>query len=335
MTKILVTGSAGFLGSTFAFQALKKGYSVIGVDNYDNSSPINTSILCNESKNFFFKKLDLRNFNHIDALLSEKKPEYVVHFAGSKSLSDSFLDPLFYWENNVTASINLLKAMQVNEIKNIIFSSSATVYGENKVQPVCEDFELSPQSPYANTKFVIEKLIKDSSNCISYMILRYFNPIGAHKERLFFDYPSKTANNIMPRLLRVAKGWDDYIKVYGNDYDTGDGTGERDYIHVSDLIDSHLLSLEHLAKGRPSQTLNIGTGKKHSVLNLIETFSRVANVKINYKIVERRDGDIPVSYADPSKSFKVLNFKPKKNLEDMCSDSWQAVKNIDFSEQIK
>lgn len=332
MDKILVTGSAGFLGATFALQALKQGYSVIGVDNYINSSPINTSLLSSESKNFSFKKLDLRNFKDINELLSESRPEYVVHFAGSKSLSDSFLDPIFYWQNNVSASINLLQAMKQNEIKNIIFSSSATVYGENKIQPVCEDFDLSPQSPYANTKFAIEGLIKDSSNYINYMILRYFNPIGAHKDKLFFDYPSKKANNIMPRLIRVARGIDDCIKVYGNDYDTSDGTGERDYIHVSDLIDSHILSLEHLKNSKPSQILNIGTGKKYSVLDLIETFSKVVNIKINYKIVERRDGDIPVSYADSSKSFKVLNFNPKRDLADMCIDSWEAVKNINILE---
>ena len=332
MDKILVTGSAGFLGSTFALEALRKGYSVIGVDNYINSSSNSTSMLSSESKNFSFEKVDLRNFNDLNELLSRTQPEYIVHFAGSKSLSDSFLDPVFYWENNVSSSINLLKSMKENGIKNIIFSSSATVYGENELQPVCEDFDLSPQSPYANTKFVVEKLIEDSSDHINYMILRYFNPIGAHKEGLFFDYPSKTANNIMPRLIRVARGIEDHIKVFGDDYETSDGTGERDYIHVSDLIESHILSLEHLKNTRPSHILNIGTGKKYSVLDLIKTFSKVVGIKINYKIVGRREGDIPVSYADSSKSFDVLNFKPKKDLAEMCIDSWKAVKNIDISE---
>lgn len=332
MNKILVTGSAGFLGSTFTLEALNRGFSVIGVDNYINSSSNSTSLLKRESKNFSFKELDLRNFDDLNELLSGTQPDCVVHFAGSKSLSDSFIDPLFYWENNVSSSINLLNAMKLNGVKNIIFSSSATVYGENKVQPVSEDFDLSPQSPYANTKHAIEQLIRDYSDDINYMILRYFNPIGSHKERLFFDYPSKTANNIMPKLIRVARGIEDHVKVFGDDYQTKDGTGERDYIHVSDLIDCHILSLEHLKDCKSSHILNIGTGKKHSVLELIDTFSKVVKIQINYKIVGRREGDIPISYADPSKSFKVINFKPKKQLADMCIDSWEAVKDLDMLE---
>lgn len=328
---ILVTGAAGFLGSTFAFEVLNEGHNVIGVDNFCNSTDKNIKLIQKHFPDSFnFYEIDLSECcKGLESYLKRENIEAVVHFAGLKAVGESESKPILYWENNLISTFNLVKVMRNLKIKNIIFSSSATVYGNNQNQPLTEDNALSPMSCYGSTKISNEFFLKDISkfNEFNVISLRYFNPVGAHKEKVIFEEYDQQPNNLMPRIIRVAKKIDQEILVFGKDYETRDGTGERDYIHVSDLVDAHICAMGKITRMKGFNVFNIGTGDKTSVLELISTFEEQNNVKIPYQIAERRDGDVAICYADPTEAKKVLGWKSKFNLAAMCKDSWDAVKN--------
>jgi len=329
--KILVTGCAGYLGGTFTYEALKLGHKVLGIDNFSNSTQevIDKLKLDNEEL-FFFKKIDLHQHNDsLNKLFKEFNPDVVVHFASLKSVTESTKLPATYWKNNLLSTMNLVDAMNQSGCKKLIFSSSAVIYGDSTIQPVKEDFNLVFNTPYANTKIAIEKYLQDISlsGSLDIISLRYFNPVGSHSSYLIYEDPRGAPNNLMPRIIRVALGLDQEISIYGKDYATGDGTGERDYIHVDDLIKGHIAAIKYLSHKKGFVPINLGTGRKYSVLELIHTFEKVNNLSINFSFDKRRDGDIPISYADPGIASKKLNWRAVKNLEDMCVDSWQAIQS--------
>ena len=328
--KILVTGCAGYIGATFTYKALLEGYDVVGVDSLICSNPREIQKIHNDfPKKFTFIKEDLaESCDLVAKALRNNSIEAVIHFAGLKAVNESEIMPLLYWSNNVGGTINLLKMMEMNGIKKIIFSSSATVYGDSNNQPVCEKTDLKPVSVYGNTKVTIENLLHDltKQNKVKAVALRYFNPVGAHKEKKIFENPNVGSNNLMPKIVRVALNLDDSLSVYGSDYDTRDGTGERDYIHIDDLVEGHFKALDYLSYSDNFEIFNLGTGRSYSVIDIIETFKKVNQVDIKYSLSERREGDVPICYANCNKAKKVLGWKAKRNLETMCKDTWDAVK---------
>ena len=327
--KVLVTGAAGYIGSTFSFSCLQKGYEVIGIDNFLNSSEKNIRTLeKNFPNNFSFIELDLAtDFNIVENKLQNISCDVVIHFAGLKAVGDSQKQPIEYWDNNLISTFNLIKVMKKNNMKKLIFSSSATVYGDSSKQPLDENDQIYPMSCYGSTKIANEFFLRDVSNGYDFDIiaLRYFNPVGSHAEKLIIEEIDQKPNNLMPRILRVAKGLDPKLLIFGNDYDTRDGTGERDYIHIEDLINAHLFSIEKIKSLKNYNFFNIGTGTKHSVLELVKTFEEVNNLKVPYEIVNRRDGDVAICYADPSKAYKSLGWSAKKDLSFMCKSAWEAI----------
>ena len=331
--RILVTGAAGYIGSTFSYACLEKGYEVIGIDNFINSSPKNVRTL--ETKfpnNFTFLELDLASkTDQVFTYLNNLTFEVAIHFAGLKAVAESQQEPIKYWENNLFSTINLVKAMNTKNINKLIFSSSATVYGNSNKQPLQETDYISPMSCYGSTKIANEYFLKDVSNSsnLDVISLRYFNPVGAHKEKLIREEIDQTPNNIMPRILRVAKGLDSKLLIYGDDYQTNDGTGERDYIHIEDLVDAHICALKKIQSFKNFNSFNIGTGHKHSVIELLKTFEEINKIKIPYEIVERREGDVPICYADSTKAKELLDWQANRNLAEMCRDAWDAVKNYE------
>ena len=342
MMKILVTGGDGYLGSHTCLALLEKGYEVVVIDSFLNSKPkaierIENIILNKKGKNQKKRiKLfngDLRNVEYLKKIFSEEfntgKPiKGVIHFAGLKAVNESVQKPLIYWENNLMSTINLLKVMERNECKNIVFSSSATVYGLTNKQNISENAQLKPINPYGNSKEAIEKLLSDlffsSSKNWRVANLRYFNPIGAHESGLIGENPLGIPNNIFPLILKVASQSLPEIKIFGNDWPSSDGTCIRDYIHVMDLAEGHLKTLEYLLKEN-SQIINInlGTGIGTSVLELINTFQKINKVKIPIKFVCRRKGDAFRVVADNSLAKTILNWKPSRDIEDMCADGWK------------
>lgn len=326
---ILVTGAAGYIGSTFSFSCLKKGFNIVGVDNFINSSKKNIQTLENQfAENFSFIELDLAgNFDNVEEKLKNIKPDIAVHFAGLKAVGESQKFPIKYWENNLISTFNLVKLLEKKSVKKLIFSSSATVYGHNENQPVKEIDITYPMSCYGSTKIANEFFLKDitASTGIDVISLRYFNPVGAHKEKMICEEINQDPNNIMPRILRVAKGIDSKLFVFGDDFETKDGSGERDYIHVEDLVEAHICAINKTGKFDTYDVFNIGTGSKYSVLELVKTFESINNIKIPYEISKRREGDVPVCYADPTKAENLLGWKAKKDLPEMCRDAWEAV----------
>ena len=340
MTKILITGGCGFIGSHTSLLLLEKGYELIILDSNVNSSPnvikkivnilknksINASYKLNFYKGDVRDKLILEKI-FLDAINNGKKIDGVIHFAGLKSVSESILNPLSYWENNVNGTIRLLNIMEKYNCKCIVFSSSATVYRAQNGRLLKEDDFCDPINPYGQTKLAIEKLLNDIHN--SYpsewriACLRYFNPVGAHESGLIGEDPLGKPNNIYPQITKVAIGELSEIKVYGSDWPTNDGTGIRDYIHVMDLAEGHLITLNFLLK-RKAQSLivNLGTGKGTSVLELIKTFEKVNGLKIPFRFVDRRPGDNPYVVADNSLAKSVLNWEPKRNIADICKNGW-------------
>ena len=328
--RLLVTGVAGYIGSSFAYKCLSEGHEVLGVDNFLNSTKRNIEILSNKSTNFSFIKHDLssNSLTEISKFISNSDIDYLVHFAALKSVSDSEKNPVEYWENNLRATINCVKIMKANNIKKIIFSSSATVYGNSKVQPVNEEADMSSLSAYGSTKIASENFLSDCAKAklIDLVMLRYFNPVGSHRDHKIFEDPSNEPNNLMPRIVRTALGIDKSLNIFGGDYDTKDGTAERDFIHIDDLIDGHIAAMNYLRKKGGLNIFNLGTGNSVSVKELITKFEKVNNIKIVSKIVERRDGDIEVCYADPAKAKNDLNWEAKKGIDQMCIDSWAPFK---------
>ena len=327
MGRILVTGGAGYIGSHTVVELLNRGEEIVIVDNFSNSSPeVLDKIKQITNKDFKFYEVDIVDEENLRKIFEENEIESVMHFAGLKAVGESVSKPIEYYHNNITGTLILLKLMKEYNCKKIVFSSSATVYGNPKRLPIKEDFPLSTTNPYGSTKLMIEQILQDvaiADKEFRIAILRYFNPIGAHESGLIGEVPNGIPNNIMPYIMGVAKGKYKELTVYGDDYPTPDGTGIRDYIHVVDLAKGHLKALDKIRECQGIKIYNLGTGNGYSVLELIETFEKVNNVKVNYKIGQRRPGDIPACYADPSKAEKELGWKAEKKLEEMCKDAWK------------
>ncbi len=327
---ILVTGGAGFIGSHTVVELLEKGEEIVIVDNFCNSSPdVLDKIKIITGKNFKFYEVDLLDEEKLDKVFIENNIESVIHFAGLKAVGESVAKPIEYYHNNITGTLILLKLMKKYNCKKIVFSSSATVYGNPKSLPIKEEFPLSTTNPYGSTKLMIEQIMQDvanADNSFSAAILRYFNPIGAHKSGLIGEVPNGIPNNIMPYILKVANGEYNTLTIFGNDYDTKDGTGVRDYIHVVDLAKGHLKALDKIRKEKGIKIYNLGTGNGYSVLDLVTNFEKVNGIKVNYKIGKRRPGDIAACYADPTKAKEELGWVAEKGIEDMCKDAWNFIK---------
>lgn len=329
--KVLVTGGAGYIGSHTCVELLNNGHDVIIVDNLSNSKPeVINRIKELTRKDFKFYKADILNKKEIDKIFKENNIEAVIHFAGLKAVGESVKIPLRYYYNNVTGTLVLCEVMQKHNVKKMVFSSSATVYGKPKTVPITEDFPLSATNPYGRTKLMIEQILRDvyvSDNDWSIALLRYFNPIGAHESGRIGEDPNGIPNNLMPYITQVAIGKRERLNVFGDDYDTHDGTGVRDYIHVVDLAKGHLKALEKVMATKGVEAYNLGTGVGYSVLDVVKNFEKATGKKVPYIITSRRPGDINKCYADPTKAFKELGWKAEKTLEDMCKDAWNWQRN--------
>ena len=329
---VLITGGAGFIGSHAAVEFLNKGYELVILDNFSNSKPcVLDRIRQITGKDFKFYEIDLLDKPAVDRMFDEcPEIDSCIHFAGLKAVGESVQKPLEYYHNNLTGTINLCNSMREHNVKTIVFSSSATVYGDPATVPIREDFPTgNTTNPYGETKHMIERILKDLQFADpewSVSILRYFNPIGAHESGLIGEDPAGIPNNLLPYITQVASGKREYLRVYGNDYPTHDGTGVRDYIHVVDLAKAHLSALERAVKMHAIEYFNIGTGTGYSVLDVVKAYEAANGLKVNYKIGPRRPGDIDECYANPEKAYKVLGWKAQYNLEDMCKDSynWQS-----------
>lgn len=323
---ILVTGGAGYIGSHTVVELLNSGYEVVVLDNLMNSSKESLDRIKKiTGKKFAFYEVDLLDKQAVQKVFEEQKIESVIHFAGLKAVGESVEQPLRYYHNNITGTLNLCELMEKFGVYKLVFSSSATVYGNPEHVPIKEDFPLSATNPYGQTKLMLEHILNDvyvSNNKWSIVLLRYFNPIGAHESGLIGEDPSGVPNNLMPFITQVAVGKLEKLRVFGGDYPTLDGTGVRDYIHVVDLAQGHIKALGKAKRTEGVVTYNLGTGIGYSVLDLVNSFSEVSNVKIPYEIVERRPGDIAKCYADPSKANKELGWTARKTIVEMCRDSW-------------
>ena len=324
--KILVTGGCGYIGSHTCVELLEAGYDVVVIDNLSNSKEETINKIKKiTGKSVTFYKEDLCNKDAVRKIFDKEKIEAVIHFAGFKAVGESVQKPLMYYRNNLDSTITLLEVMKEHNCKRFVFSSSATVYGKPKKLPILEDFPLHTTNPYGTTKLMIEMILNDlyiSDNEWSIALLRYFNPIGAHKSGLIGEDPNGIPNNLMPYIVKVANK---ELKVFGNDYDTIDGTGVRDYIHVVDLAKGHIKAIEKVSNSKGIDTYNLGTGKGYSVLQILNTFMKVNNVDVPYKIVERRPGDIDSCYASVEKAKKELGWVAKLSIEEMCKDSYNYV----------
>jgi UDP-glucose 4-epimerase len=333
---ILVTGGTGYIGSHTCVALQQQGYEVIIIDNLVNSHEgVVNQIAAITGIAPSLKKLDLCDRNRLLQFFKENSGiQAVIHFAAYKSVGESTTSPLKYYNNNIMGLINLLEAMKSIECNNLVFSSSCTVYGQPDKLPVSEDAPIKKAlSPYGNTKKIAEDIINDQVNTSSLraISLRYFNPIGAHKSSLIGELPIGEPNNLVPYLTQTAIGKRDVLKVFGNDYSTPDGTGVRDYIHIEDLADAHVFALIRLDKNlniSQSEVFNIGTGNGYSVLEIIKTFERVTGVKVNYKIVDRRPGDIEIVWADSTKANNILGWKAKQGLDEMLLSAWNWEKSL-------
>lgn len=334
MKTILVTGGAGYIGSHACVELLNADYSVVVVDNLSNSkteSLKRVEKITGKSLKFYLG--DIRDRETLKKIFTENKIDAVINFAGLKAVGESVQKPVEYYDCNITGLLTLVEVMRDHGCKNIVFSSSATVYGNPHTVPITEDFPLSTTNPYGSTKLFIEYILKDlykSDNGWNIAILRYFNPVGAHPSGLIGEDPNGIPNNLCPYITKVAVGKLPYLKVFGGDYPTADGTGVRDYIHVCDLAEGHVLALDKLFENCGLMIINLGTGTGYSVLDMVKAFSKALGKEIPYKIVERRAGDIPECYASPALAEKLIGFRAKKSLQDMCRDAlnWQT-KNPD------
>ena len=328
---ILVTGATGFIASHTIVELQAAGHDIIGLDNFSNSSADTIDKIYEiTGKKIEFHQTDIRDYDRLKSILADKKIDCCIHFAGLKAVGESVAKPIEYYDNNVGGTITLLKVLQEIGCRNIIFSSSATVYGTPAFVPITEDCPKGIcTNPYGWTKSMIEQILLDLQNADkrwNVVILRYFNPIGAHPSGIIGENPNGIPNNLMPYITQVACGKREKLFVYGNDYDTPDGTGVRDYIHVVDLARGHVKALSAIKNNCGADIFNLGTGHGYSVLDVVKTFESVNNIKIPYEITARRAGDIATCYADPSKAEKILGWRAEYSLQDMCKDSWNYQK---------
>ena len=325
--KVLVTGGAGYIGSHTCVELLEAGHEVVGLDNLSNSCE--TAVQRVEQitgKSLPFYRVDLLDYAASEKVFQAHAFDAVIHFAGLKAVGESVARPLAYYHNNITGTLHLLDLMQKYRVKNLVFSSSATVYGNPHTVPIREDFPLSATNPYGRTKLMLEQILRDvaaADDGLRVSLLRYFNPVGAHKSGMIGEDPNDIPNNLMPYIAQVAIGKLPCLSVFGNDYDTPDGTGVRDYIHVVDLARGHLKALDHLeAQKERVDVFNLGTGHGYSVLEMVAAFEKASGKHVPYRIAPRRPGDIAACYADPSKAARELGFRAEYSLADMCADSW-------------
>ena len=325
--KILVPGGEGFIASHTNVELLNAGYDVVVVDNLVNSSRESVARVEElTGKKISFYEEDLLNEKAIDAIFEKENIDSVIHFAALKAVGESCQIPLRYFDNNLTGTLNLLKVMEKHGVKSIVFSSSATVYGKPESVPIREDFPLSVSNPYGRTKLIIEDMLRDiykSDNEWDIALLRYFNPIGAHESGMIGENPHGIPNNLLPYVAKVAAGQLECVNVFGDDYDTPDGTGVRDYIHVVDLATGHIKALEKLVTHPGLVTYNLGTGVGYSVLDIIKNFEKACGKEIPYKITPRRPGDIDMCYADPTKAKEELGWEATRSIDKMCEDAWR------------
>lgn len=325
---ILVTGGAGYIGSHTCIELMKAGYDIVVVDNFYNSKKESLKRIAELSGRAFpFYECDIRDKQGLDQVFKQQKIDAVIHFAGLKAVGESCAKPLEYYDNNIAGTVALCEVMKANGCKKIVFSSSATVYGMNNVSPLKETMPIGgTTNPYGTTKFMIEIILSDlfkSDNEWAVSILRYFNPIGAHESGRIGEDPNGIPNNLMPFIAQTAIGKRDCLSVFGNDYDTHDGTGVRDYIHVVDLALGHVKALDRVMGRTGLDIYNLGTGTGYSVLDVVKAFEKASGVTVKYKIVDRRPGDIATCYSDPTKAFEELGWKAERGIEQMCADSWR------------
>lgn len=328
---VLVTGGAGFIGSHTAVELLNAGKEIVILDNFSNSKPQSLEAIKKiTGKGFKFYEMDYLDREKLEKVFEENEIDSVLNFAGFKAVGESVEKPIEYYTNNISGALVLLDTMKKYGVKKFVFSSSATVYGEPERIPITEDCKTGgTTNPYGTSKLFIEQILKDiynSDNTWDIAILRYFNPVGAHESGLIGEEPQGIPNNLMPYVVRVAAGKLKELSVFGNDYDTPDGTGVRDYIHVVDLAKGHIKALEKLEKeGKGLFIYNLGTGKGYSVLDMVKAFEKSTGKKVAYKIAPRRAGDIATCYSDPTKAKEELGWKATKTLDEMCKDSWNFI----------
>ena len=325
--KVLVTGGAGYIGSHTCVELLNTGYEVVVIDNLCNSNPESLNrVQALTGKSLTFYKGDVRDEALLTKIFADEKPDCVIHFAGLKAVGESVAMPWEYYDNNLNSTLVLTKVMKQAGMKNLIFSSSATVYTADNEMPLKETSRTGNcTNPYGWTKYMTEQILSGMSHAEadwSIVLLRYFNPIGAHESGRIGEDPRGIPNNLMPYITQVAVGRRDHLSVFGDDYDTPDGTGVRDYIHVVDLARGHVAAVKYATENKGCEVFNLGTGTGYSVLDMVHAFIDVNRVPVPYEITERRPGDLAVCYADPAKSAEVLGWKAEKNLSDMCRDSW-------------
>lgn len=323
---ILVTGGAGYIGSHTCVELLNAGYDIVVVDNFINSKPqAIQDVKKITGKDFIFYEADLLDRQAVEKIFNEQNIDVVIHFAGLKAVGESVSQPMRYYKNNIGSTLTLCQVMQEHGVKKIVFSSSATVYGDPASVPIREDFPLHTTNPYGSTKLMIEQILQDifvSDPEWGVVLLRYFNPIGAHKSGLIGEDPNGIPNNLLPYVAKVATGELECLSVFGDDYDTPDGTGVRDYIHVVDLALGHVKAVERVADKTGVDIYNLGTGNGYSVLEVVKAFEQASGKTVAYKIVDRRPGDIAQCYADPSKAKAELGWEARFGIDEMCADAW-------------
>lgn len=328
---VLVTGGAGYIGSHTVVELLEDNKEVIIADNFSNSCPIVLDRIREiTKKDFKFYEVDTTNEEELEVVFKENEIDSVIHFAAHKAVGESVSKPLMYYTNNIVNTLTVLNLMKKYDVNKFVFSSSATVYGDPHTCPITEDFPLSTTNPYGATKLMIEDMLRDIAKAdptFNAAILRYFNPVGAHESGLMGEDPNDIPNNLMPYVSQVAVGKLKELSVFGDDYDTHDGTGVRDYIHVVDLAVGHLKALDKLDELPGLVTYNLGTGNGYSVLDMVKAFSKASGNDVKYKIVDRRPGDVAMCYADPKKANEELGWSAKYNIEDMCNDAWKWQSN--------
>lgn len=324
---VLVTGGAGYIGSHTCVELLAEGHDVFVIDNLSNSSRESLKrVEAISGRKLTFYEGDLLNQDVLEKIFRVSGIDAVIHFAGLKAVGESVRVPLTYYHNNITGTLVLLKVMSSHQVKNLVFSSSATVYGDPPTVPIREDFPVAPTNPYGRTKLMIEEVLRDlfmADNTWNMSLLRYFNPVGAHPSGRIGEDPNDIPNNLMPFVSQVAVGKLPELSIFGNDYPTPDGTGVRDYIHVVDLAGGHIQALKILEDSPGLLTINLGTGRGYSVLEMVRAFEEASGKKVPYKIVGRRSGDIAACYADPSLAQKILDWSAGLDIDDMCRDAWR------------